>query len=193
SIVVRVNDRGPYAANRILDVSRKTAKLLGFYGHGIARVRVDYVGRAPLRGSSDRELLATLRQHTPGEERPVMVASNASYTPTYFDSRPMREVLPPERPYGVSSAQQEVVAEADPPAASRTSTFELAANTKPQRALDRIKQVPMPPAEPQVAAEAPPSAATTEVASAHVSSVSAYAPVGYDGRAAGFMSGRGLY
>ena len=38
SIVVRVNDRGPYARDRLIDVSVKTAELLGFYGHGIARV-----------------------------------------------------------------------------------------------------------------------------------------------------------
>jgi len=49
SIVVRVNDRGPYAGRRVIDVSAKTAKLLGFYRHGLARVKVEYVGRAPLK------------------------------------------------------------------------------------------------------------------------------------------------
>ena len=48
SIVVRVNDRGPYVGNRVIDLSVKTAKLLGFYGHGLAKVKVEYVGRAPL-------------------------------------------------------------------------------------------------------------------------------------------------
>ncbi len=37
SIVVRVNDRGPYARNRIIDLSIGTAKALGFYGQGLAR------------------------------------------------------------------------------------------------------------------------------------------------------------
>ena len=46
SIVVRVNDRGPYAGHRLIDVSAKTAKLLGFYDHGLARVKIEYVGRA---------------------------------------------------------------------------------------------------------------------------------------------------
>ena len=49
SIVVRVNDRGPYAGRRVIDVSAQTAKLLGFYDHGLARVKVDYIGRAPLK------------------------------------------------------------------------------------------------------------------------------------------------
>ena len=53
SLIVRVNDRGPYHANREIDVSSKAAGLLGFKGHGIARVRVDcgVVGRGASRGS----------------------------------------------------------------------------------------------------------------------------------------------
>jgi rare lipoprotein A len=48
SIVLRVNDRGPYARGRIIDVSAHAAQLLGFYGTGTAKVRVTYVSRAPL-------------------------------------------------------------------------------------------------------------------------------------------------
>jgi rare lipoprotein A len=65
SIVVRVNDRGPYSGNRILDVSKRTAHLLGFTVRGTAWVRVEYVGRAPLEGSDDRMLEASLRQNEP--------------------------------------------------------------------------------------------------------------------------------
>ena len=65
SIVVRVNDRGPYAHGRIIDLSTGTAKALGTYGAGLARVRVEYVGRAGLAGSDDNQLLATLRHGTP--------------------------------------------------------------------------------------------------------------------------------
>ena len=65
SIIVRINDRGPYAANRIIDVSRKTAHLLGFTVRGTAWVRVEYVGRAPIEGSDDRLLEATLRENAP--------------------------------------------------------------------------------------------------------------------------------
>src|SRR6266478_3003848 len=39
-LALRVNDRGPYAKGRILDVSRRGAQLLGFDGNGTARVRV---------------------------------------------------------------------------------------------------------------------------------------------------------
>tara|TARA_R110002167_G_scaffold82274_8_gene224507 strand:- start:1232 stop:2218 length:987 start_codon:yes stop_codon:yes gene_type:complete len=40
SIVLRVNDRGPFAKGRIIDVSRRGAQLLGFKDQGTARVRV---------------------------------------------------------------------------------------------------------------------------------------------------------
>lgn len=54
SIVVRVNDRGPFVAQRVIDVSAKTAKLLGFYDHGLAKVKVEYVGRAPSSAAVER-------------------------------------------------------------------------------------------------------------------------------------------
>src|ERR1700728_4442999 len=65
SLIVRVNDRGPFAGNRIIDVSVRTAHLLGFHAAGTAWVRVEYMGRAPIEGSDDRMLAATLRQDEP--------------------------------------------------------------------------------------------------------------------------------
>jgi rare lipoprotein A len=65
SLIVRVNDRGPYHSERIIDVSLRASQLLGFYGRGTAWVRVEYMGRAPLEGSDDRVLEATLRQDEP--------------------------------------------------------------------------------------------------------------------------------
>ena len=61
SIVVRVNDRGPYANDRIIDLSRRSADVLGFRGNGVATVRVQYLGRAPLSGddSYERRYLAS--------------------------------------------------------------------------------------------------------------------------------------
>ncbi len=49
SIVVRVNDRGPFVHNRLIDVSARVATLLDFKSSGVARVKVDYVGKAPRR------------------------------------------------------------------------------------------------------------------------------------------------
>jgi rare lipoprotein A len=61
SMIVRVNDRGPFHGNRVIDVSERAADALGFKRSGTARVRVDYVGKASTNGSDDRILLASLR------------------------------------------------------------------------------------------------------------------------------------
>lgn len=52
-VVVRVNDRGPFVGDRIIDMSRAAARELGFEAKGLAKVRVRYVGRAPLGGRGD--------------------------------------------------------------------------------------------------------------------------------------------
>lgn len=44
---VRVNDRGPFVKGRVIDVSEGAAKLLGMRAAGIAKVRLELVGRLP--------------------------------------------------------------------------------------------------------------------------------------------------
>lgn len=175
SIIVRVNDRGPYVGNRVIDLSIRTAKLLDFYGQGLAKVKVEYVGRAPLAGSDDRKLVATLRDGGPASEKSVMVASNKPYAPTFFDNRPMTEVpRPPERPFRVDGTQQVASLE---PEADEAPVAELAPAARPRMAEATLRA----PAFEQAPQSSP-----------AVSPVSAYAPTRYDSRA-GFMSGRGLY
>src|SRR5918911_19491 len=77
SIIVRVNDRGPYHANRLMDVSEGVAEALDFKRAGTARVQVDSVGRASTRGSDDRKLLATLR--TDGSPAPFPGAARTLF------------------------------------------------------------------------------------------------------------------
>lgn len=88
SLIVRVNDRGPYTRNRIIDVSTKAAHLLGFYGRGTVPVRVEYVGRAPIEGSDDRILEATLRDHEPAPAPSTLRLASTSIMPS----------LPPQPP-----------------------------------------------------------------------------------------------
>jgi len=61
SMVVRVNDRGPFAPGRIMDVSRRVADLLDFRRTGTTKVKIEYLGRASLEGSDDDKLASTLR------------------------------------------------------------------------------------------------------------------------------------
>jgi len=82
SIIVRVNNRGPFVHDRIIDLSVGTAKALDFYRKGVAHVRVEFVGRAPVEGSDDQMLLATLRAGTPAPvPSSVMVASAKASLP----------------------------------------------------------------------------------------------------------------
>ena len=55
SLVVRVNDRGPYARGRIIDLSKRAAELLDVVQTGTARVRVTYLGRADINGAPPNE------------------------------------------------------------------------------------------------------------------------------------------
>ena len=78
SMMVRVNDRGPFHGGRVMDVSERVAYYLDFKRAGTAKVKIDYIGPASIAGSDDRKLLATLRtDEMPaiGRQSPVMVAS----------------------------------------------------------------------------------------------------------------------
>jgi len=102
SIIVRVNDRGPYHGDRVIDLSHKAANLLAFRQNGVARVRVEYVGRASLDGSDDRKLIATLRQGEPAPA-PILLASAK---PTAMPGGPARPIrgdvpVPQDRPYSL--------------------------------------------------------------------------------------------
>lgn len=75
SIVLRVNDRGPFVAGRLIDVSRRGAQLLGFQKKGVTRVRIqasDESGRV-LRAQGRRQVAASARQ--PREHSPSTATS----------------------------------------------------------------------------------------------------------------------
>jgi len=82
SMIVRVNDRGPFAPGRLMDVSRGVADALDFRRSGTTMVKVEYIGPAGLQGSDDRKLLATLRldgrpaSFDGNGDMPTMVAEN---------------------------------------------------------------------------------------------------------------------
>lgn len=75
TLLVRVNDRGPYVADRIIDLSYASASTLGLTQRGLGRVRVRYAGRAPLSGDDRRERAYLASQ------RGAAVHSTASVVP----------------------------------------------------------------------------------------------------------------
>src|SRR5580692_3075096 len=137
SLIVRVNDRGPYHGNRLIDVSNKAAELLEFKGNGVARVRVEYVARAPLEGSDDRQLVATLRTGTPAPSPSlVRVASARPFVPEIpAHGRPIRgEVpMPERRPYSLGNTTADQ--------ASINATSEMSASAR-SRSAGRVLENP---------------------------------------------------
>ncbi|HWP25628.1 MAG TPA: septal ring lytic transglycosylase RlpA family protein [Xanthobacteraceae bacterium] len=81
SLIVRVNDRGPFHDGRIIDMSVRAAKLLGFYERGLARVHVEYLGPARLEGSDDARLAATLRYQRP--RQPAIMSASLGEVASY--------------------------------------------------------------------------------------------------------------
>src|SRR5438105_6218527 len=126
SLIVRVNDRGPYHGNRLIDVSNKAAELLEFKDNGVARVRVEYVGRAPLEGTDDRQLVATLRTGTPAPApSTVRIAAARPFVPEISSSagRIRGEVPMPEgRPYSLGNTSADY--------ASINATSEMSASSR---------------------------------------------------------------
>lgn len=104
SIVVRMNDRGPYANGRIIDLSRRSAQLLGFERQGTAKVRVQYVGPAPMDGGAGPMVAsrsANASANTSADERPAAAPRTTVSA----------EALPP--PPGMKGRSAEVARPAD--------------------------------------------------------------------------------
>jgi rare lipoprotein A len=197
SVIVRVNDRGPFHANREIDLSAKAADLLGFRNHGVAKVRVEYVGPAPLQGTDDRQLLATLREGSPAPAPSgVMVASNR-FLPNFgrpasrFDSAP----LPQERPYDLGQGDRVAAVQSFPSARTAGSDSRMLANEAlaRHRGGPRVADVSPDTETPTYMRAGAPTQQPAFGPSPRVTSpVTAYAPPAYDGSRA-MATGRGLY
>lgn len=69
SVMVRINDRGPYMSGRIIDLSYQAAEILGYRAKGSAEVEVRYVGPAPLNGDDQKMLMASIDRPTRFEQQ----------------------------------------------------------------------------------------------------------------------------
>lgn len=105
SIIVRVNDRGPFHAGRVMDVSQKVAETLDFRRTGTGRVKVDYIGPAGLAGSDDNILMASLRT----DGRPAQLDGPTSAPTTMIAQAPS-----PGAPSAMPAAGPQTVASIAP-------------------------------------------------------------------------------
>lgn len=109
-IQVRVNDRGPFVGGRLIDLSHAAARELGYDQKGLARVRVRYVGPAPLGGND------------------VRYAANSAMQPAYPTTAPLAPAAPvavaampafvPPQPMAVAAAPLAPVTPAAQPQAA---------------------------------------------------------------------------
>ncbi|HEY5795126.1 MAG TPA: septal ring lytic transglycosylase RlpA family protein [Bosea sp. (in: a-proteobacteria)] len=175
SIIVRVNDRGPYHGGRVMDVSQKTAEALAFRHLGTARIKLEYLGQASLGGSDDKLLLATLRTDgqpaaIPGTSARTMVASSSAVAPSRSQSADLADTpAPVEEPissrpvaqtYSTASTSTTSTARAYAPQGYSTASVEPVRTISPSAPVAAslvstapavgipVRGAPMPPSRP---------------------------------------------
>lgn len=131
SMVVRVNDRGPYHGGRVMDVSQRVAEALDFRHAGTAQVKVEWLARASLAGSDDAKLIASLRQ----DGQPATLEGLAQVLTAQSDE-PVRTAAleKPSRTTRAAAAASESEAAAEPAttaSASKALAFGAAAAPLP--------------------------------------------------------------
>ena len=156
STTVRVNDRGPYARSRILDVSRATAESLGMIGKGTARIRIDQLPAESMAvkevamnggGPAEQEAAAARVSHgAPAQAAPptMMVAQAPAPTPVQTPMQiPVQTYVPaePVQPAsfgGGSAAGPSITSLANHPPGGyyvQTGAFSTMSNAERQRGL----------------------------------------------------------
>jgi rare lipoprotein A len=171
SIIVRVNDRGPYHTDRVMDVSERVAEVLDFKSIGTTRIKLDYLRPASLAGSDDRKLLATLRTDGSGAvidgpgSVPIAVASaDLSDTPRASGpGAPIAAIASAVTAVAspLTRAPGTTIARSAP--AERSSVFASAAYADSNEAMS-VRQAPgLEPAVLQTDDEGPEAQATTIV------------------------------
>jgi rare lipoprotein A len=109
-LVVRVNDRGPFVGDRIIDLSQEAARQLGFERQGITPVRVQFIRLADARGNPPRP---TIRQ------------AQATTTGPGIEARPSRQI---------TRTQPQIQAVADEAAQCQGEFIQVGAFAEPARA-----------------------------------------------------------
>lgn len=129
-VIVRLNDRGPFAADRIIDLSRGTADHLGMRQQGLARVRVEYIGAAAMQDAivrlGDPERGWKLPASTPS-------AALASVTP------------PPSSPAPTTPAAAAPIRGTPAPGAAEPPAYVVEVGTFAEPVLAEMARAQLPP------------------------------------------------
>jgi rare lipoprotein A len=98
SLIVRVNDRGPYARGRIIDLSKRAAELLDVVQTGTARVRVTYLSRADINGAPPPETPPAIANALPAEPAGKVDSAALGIVPGAAVAAPGRKEQMPTAP-----------------------------------------------------------------------------------------------
>jgi rare lipoprotein A len=175
TVIVRVNDRGPFVDGRVIDLSRAAAEELGFVAQGVTKVRVRYVGQAKAPPEPKQEQVLN---HLPQPKAPslnlgskmMQLAGNAIPHPPLIAPVPLAVpplVLPP---LGPPPEQMMAVAAVDP--VTETALASIPASGPPSYVAPPAAQAAAQQASPgglsdvdSLLADSPPAAQTASGAS----------------------------
>lgn len=136
SMVVRVNDRGPFVAGRIIDLSRRTAQLLGMDKSGTAKVRVQILA------DESRNIADAL---TRGRPEPTMVASADTTATDAVQVRPDAPNASPRASVAVQAlplaGSAPAAAPPPPPSAAASGVAAEAAKAAAERQVAALQPV----------------------------------------------------
>lgn len=137
SLIVRVNDRGPFVNGRVIDLSRRAAQLLGFQRKGTAKVRVEFVEFAPLKAfaTADSAYGTARARHLQAAEAPTVDRVESGGISVEAVEKPVQAEIAvvdsPDDDGGLISAQAgeiEPIASAGPPIFIQVGAFANEAN-----------------------------------------------------------------
>jgi rare lipoprotein A len=106
SVVVRINDRGPFVGTRIIDLSKRTADVLDFRSKGKANVRVQWIGNAPLNDQG-AHLAMMNKKAAQGASVSTLVASASGKAPRNDDVQLAN--YEPEKPKKINRAESQII------------------------------------------------------------------------------------
>ncbi len=129
SLIVRVNDRGPFVNGRIIDLSRRSAQLLGMENRGTARVRVQVMA------DESRALASSLKNGSPGNEPPITSAPREQVATESLAPPPGTKAAPPSK-----SQQAQPVSR---PAAGPTLDQRMDAAAAAQSKIGQVSETPV--------------------------------------------------
>ena len=147
-MLIRVNDRGPFVGDRIIDLSQEAARQLGFERHGLAPVRVQFVGLADAAGTPPRPTVraapapaADPAPETPPAARPPTRLASAQPASGPVNAEPAIVLVHAPPPTRVAGAQAAGAAPTQEPAMCQGQFIQVGAFAEAARAQRLVAEL----------------------------------------------------